>query len=538
MAFITTGSQGFLLNIQPLQNVNTSATGSDTLNTLNGNVTDILKYINPTSGQFTLNTISLKNANQNFIKITNNVLFSSNIYMDNNAKILSSNALNGTDRLSFSVTGYEKARFTNTGFGIGTTNPITTLDVNGNTLLRGNLYISTMGDNPIAHGNLYVEQAIYASSILVGPRLAITHNAKGGLAINDNVIVTVDMIDGTFLTSSIGIGGISSPQSSLDISGSQVVRGNMCVSSMNSPAFGNLVVDNSLGIGTAVPETAVDVHGGAVFRGALCIGSMGGSGQPGDMFARGAIYASGMAIQTSKPLVEVDISGSGFIHNNLFLGNVPTKLPYKNGSLYASGGALVSSLGISVISTLSALDVKGTGLIRGDLHVSSFNGMYANRGNIYADGQLCVSSIGLGTRTPETYIDISGGDILTRGNMYISSMGIKQSQIGNVYADGKIYSAGVVIPSDPALKSNIRPYAYNGRLPDPIAFEWKHSGDYDIGVSAKDVQEIEPACVQSNQDGVLHVDYPKLTVLCLAELKELRTRITRLEAGSNSVLHR
>jgi hypothetical protein len=91
------------------------------------------------------------------------------------------------------------------------------------------------------------------------------------------------------------------------------------------------------------------------------------------------------------------------------------------------------------------------------------------------------------------------------------------------------------------MKENIQPYTIP-KLPEPVSFTWKATGKRDIGVLANDVQSIEPSCVETN-DGRMGVNYPKLVVLCLAELKTLRTKVESLEhtiaklQAVNSVLH-
>lgn len=134
---------------------------------------------------------------------------------------------------------------------------------------------------------------------------------------------------------------------------------------------------------------------------------------------------------------------------------------------------------------------------------------------------------GIGTTAPLTTVDVNGNE-LVRGNLYISTMGGTLPAAGNLYADGNLYAAGMVYPSDPVLKQNVRPYVPS-RLPDPVEFEWRSTGLRDIGVMASDVATIEPVCVQTGRTGTQSVDYPKLVVLCLAECKALRAKVTELE---------
>jgi hypothetical protein len=100
--------------------------------------------------------------------------------------------------------------------------------------------------------------------------------------------------------------------------------------------------------------------------------------------------------------------------------------------------------------------------------------------------------------------------------------------VGDALITGNLYVRGTVNPSDPKLKENIQPYTV-GTLPDPVSFTWKSTGQRDIGVLATDVLGIEPACVETG-NGSMGVNYAKLVVLCLAELKSLRTQLQAMES--------
>ena len=102
---------------------------------------------------------------------------------------------------------------------------------------------------------------------------------------------------------------------------------------------------------------------------------------------------------------------------------------------------------------------------------------------------------------------------------------------GDLTITGDLYANGTLYPSDPRLKANMRPYTPRD-LPHPIEFEWKSTNARDIGVRADELLEIEPACVKNTPAGTLAVDYPKLTVLLLAEVRALKEAVARLEAAS------
>jgi hypothetical protein len=102
---------------------------------------------------------------------------------------------------------------------------------------------------------------------------------------------------------------------------------------------------------------------------------------------------------------------------------------------------------------------------------------------------------------------------------------------GDLTITGDLHAKGILYPSDPRLKANMRPYTPRD-LPHPIEFEWKSTNTRDIGVRADELLEIEPACVKNTPAGTLVVDYPKLTVLLLAEVRALKEAVARLEAAS------
>jgi hypothetical protein len=136
------------------------------------------------------------------------------------------------------------------------------------------------------------------------------------------------------------------------------------------------------------------------------------------------------------------------------------------------------------------------------------------------------NGVGLGITAPLTDLDINGSE-LVRGNLYISTMGTPAA-IGNVYADGNMFAAGFFSPSDEILKQNIETYTSPG-LPTPVQFTWRATGAADIGFLAQDVAKVAPACV-CTYNGIHHVDYQKLLVLCTAEIIALKAEVSTLKA--------
>ena len=138
--------------------------------------------------------------------------------------------------------------------------------------------------------------------------------------------------------------------------------------------------------------------------------------------------------------------------------------------------------------------------------------------------------LGIGVQSPLAPLDINGDAIVRQGNLYLSRFGAPPSiTMGNMFADGDVYAQAFLTPSDPKLKKDVLPYESKG-LPKPVEFTWIVNGQRDIGFLADNVQAVEPQCVERDKKGVLHVDYPKLVTLCIAEIHSLRDRVDVLES--------
>ena len=214
-----------------------------------------------------------------------------------------------------------------------------------------------------------------------------------------------------------------------------------------------------------------------------------------------AYSGSNISVTNTLALSNVGVSFNG---SNLLTSNAVNGRAYLAFQVSGVEGARLTAqgLGIGLTAPVAPLDVGGNAVVRG--------------------------SLGVGVLAPVATIDVDGNTVV-RGNLYISTMGAAVTPlIGNLIADGDLYANGTFYPSDPVLKQDIRPYGV-ARLPEAVEFTWKATGLRDVGVLATDVYEIEPACVKTSATGHLNVDYAKLVVLCLAECKALRSRVTELE---------
>jgi hypothetical protein len=197
------------------------------------------------------------------------------------------------------------------------------------------------------------------------------------------------------------------------------------------------------------------------------------------------------------PNIITSATGSSTTNDSDTVAALQTYINTKNNSVKTNGLSAYSGSNITVTNNLvlsnAALYINGT---------SRFNS----------------TGLGVGTTNPAATLDVVG-PALIHGQLSVSS---------SLYASGDIYANGTYYPSDARLKKEVEPYRTTGTI-DPVRFVWAKTGLPDIGVIAQEVWKVEPACVHSTSAGSLNVDYAKLVVVCLAELRDLRSTVRGLE---------
>ena len=139
MAFLTTNPSPFLINVPEFQNVITSAVGDAGYS---NTIINLQTLINTDTATANLNTIRSSNGAAISINNNLNLLNTSIEFLGSN--LLTSNAVNGpAGYLAFEAAGVEGARLTPTGLGIGTTAPVSTLDVRGLLTLTGGISVNS-----------------------------------------------------------------------------------------------------------------------------------------------------------------------------------------------------------------------------------------------------------------------------------------------------------------------------------------------------------------------------------------------------------
>ena len=235
-------------------------------------------------------------------------------------------------------------------------------------------------------------------------------------------------------------------------------------------------------------------------------------------------------INTANASANLNTIGSSSTGNITFTNNVNLS----NAALTFLGSNLVTSNTINGVVDYLAFEVQGAEIGR---MTPSGLGIFttAPTAALTIVGSAGISGrVGIAVSQTVAPLDV-GGDTVVRGSLYLSSMGAPvTSSMGFLYADGDLFARGVNYPSDPVLKTNVRPLILRGPLPAPVEFTWRATGLRDVGVLADAVEECEPACVKRTHDGTRTVDYPKLVVLLMAEVRDLKERLAAVETRGSS----
>jgi hypothetical protein len=158
MNFLSTNPNPYVTNIPVLNNIITSATGSSV------DTTALANALNTATNTLTINSIG--SAGAGTVTFTNNVNLSNAAVYMNGTAVLTSNALCGQPYAALKAGSIEQMRVTATGIGIGTTAPAAAVDLYGSEIIRGSLYVSSMGATLSTMGYVYVDKTVYANNVV------------------------------------------------------------------------------------------------------------------------------------------------------------------------------------------------------------------------------------------------------------------------------------------------------------------------------------------------------------------------------------
>ena len=123
----------------------------------------------------------------------------------------------------------------------------------------------------------------------------------------------------------------------------------------------------------------------------------------------------------------------------------------------------------------------------------------------------------------------------TAGVSSTSSRGATTAIVNNqLYANpssGQLTATSFYAKSDKRLKENIKPFKSEKSILDlpVVEFDFKDSGNHQIGCIAQDLQEICPEIVNTDENGYLSINENKIVYLLLDEVKKLRKELNELK---------
>jgi len=169
-----------------------------------------------------------------------------------------------------------------------------------------------------------------------------------------------------------------------------------------------------------------------------------------------------------------------------------------------------------------------------NIQTVSFNG----------SADITVVTAGTGITVSGTQVSIPQA-VATNSNVQFGSFGVGTPASGTTGEIRATNNVTAFYSSDRKFKENIRDIDGALEKVNVIGgkyFDWSddyiadHGGEdgyfitkSDFGVIAQDVQSVFPVAVKTREDGSLAVDYEKLCVLAFAAIKELQSRVEKLE---------
>ncbi len=300
-------------------------------------------------------------------------------------------------------------------------------------------------------------------------------------------------LGGTLLANRVGIGGLPQTNTNFEVTGNSVFRtanGNVNIGTPNFQTGLTIVSTNRADIrfnGSTLKLLAGTGTGAMADTNGIAVNTLGNVG-----------------IGTTTPANKLDVAGNASTSGSL---NVGTSA--------GIGGVLSVGNGINVT-----------------------NGISINSGNLFVAGATTLNN-GL-TLTGDA--GVSGK--ITTNSLRVNSGGFSFVTVAGSYTQDicRDITAGTLGQCGTSLlryKSNVE--TFNGGLNvvknlRPVIFNWKASGQQDIGFIAEEVFQIEPRLTTSGENGELEgVKYKQINVVLVNALQEQQKQIEQQQRQINAL---
>ena len=157
-----------------------------------------------------------------------------------------------------------------------------------------------------------------------------------------------------------------------------------------------------------------------------------------------------------------------------------------------------------------------------------------NRTNIYYTDTRNTT----GTSNSTSKLYLAGGTSQSSTGVQTYSNSAVYTQSGQLYATQMNATNGFYETSDATLKNfkdDIKALDVVSNIPTKY-FTWKKDEiaknmdpELHIGTSAQEIQKFYPDLVTADEDGILSVDYARLSIIALAAIKELKAEVDKLK---------
>jgi hypothetical protein len=260
-------------------------------------------------------------------------------------------------------------------------------------------------------------------------------------------------------------------------------------------------------------------------------------------------------LQTARTIALQDgVTGTATSFNGS--ANISIPVTAINASVISTGtinNARTTASSSNGASTIVARDASGnftTNTVTGNLTGTASNATALQTArtiqgvSFNGTANITVVTAGTGITVAGTAVSIPQA-VGTTSSVQFGSFGVGTAASGTTGEIRATNNVTAFFSSDRKFKENIRDI--DGALEKVTAiggkyFDWtddyvkKHGGEdgyfvtkSDFGVIAQDVQAVFPVAVKTREDGSLAVDYEKLCVLSFAAIKELKSRVEKLE---------